>query len=143
MEIELNDIDANYVERIKSHFFCSILLKESKKYVVNLYSQGLIPEKDADGMIFELDDRLEDVKMWTRMNPKGHLGFDKQVEHLRELPQNLIDEFNLGPAIKEMLRPDMSISTYKSSLGRVDVDNLDGLPVEDMTQPLLDQGNYT
>ena len=71
------------------------------------------------------------------------MGLDEQVERLRELPQNLIDEFYLGPAIEEMPRPGTSILTYNSSLGRVDVEELDGLPVEDMTQPLLDQGEYT
>ena len=61
---------------------------------------------------------------------------------MRKLPQNLICEFNLGPAIEEMSRLGMSMPAYKSNLGRVDVDELDGLPEEDMTQPLLDQGEY-
>jgi len=152
VEGDLEQVDRDDVERIKSHFFCQILISESKQYVMTLHGQGLIPEKDANAMLEELDDHLEEVVMWHRMAYGGHLGLDEQAERLRNLPQNLIEEFNLEEAIEDMTnaggRPtrlarsttiglvdnEFDDSTVRASYYR---STLSSSTADDLTQPLL------
>lgn len=141
VERELNQVDRGDVERIKSHFFCQILLRESKQYVMTLHGQGLIPEKDANGMVQDLDDHLEEVVMWHRMAYVGHLGLDEQAERLRNLPQNLIEELNLEEAIEDMTNVGGQSGIPRTST-MIHIDNeFDGLPLSstagDLTEPLL------
>lgn len=103
-QADLDDIDSIDVERITGHMLCTILLNGGVQYVETLSKQGLIPDKDAGEMLEELDECIENVMVCKKFAHEGRLSLAKQVEKLRQLPSNTLDEFNLWNAIEEMSR---------------------------------------
>lgn len=125
---DLDDIDAIDIERIKGHRLCRILLNEGVKYVETLSKQRLIPERDASRMLEELDECIEDMMLCKKFEHEGRLSLTTQVERLRQLPSNRLDEFNLWNAIEEMA----SRSEFEAPSSSTNLDAGD-----DLSTPLL------
>lgn len=79
-----------------------ILLNKSVQYVERLSRLSLIPEIATTEMLEVLDAYIENVWVCEKLVHDGRLNTSTQVMRLRGLPQNIIDEFSIDEAIKQM-----------------------------------------
>eukprot|EP00956_Cyclotella_meneghiniana_P043936 scaffold294717_cov106-Cyclotella_meneghiniana.AAC.3 len=101
-EADLHGVDKVDISAVKGHLLCLILLNKSVQYVERLSRQCLIPEKAASEMLEVLDAYIENVWVCEKLVHDGRLNTSTQVMRLKELPQNIIDEFSINEAIEQM-----------------------------------------
>ena len=109
-EADLNSIDQVDVTTVKGHQLTSILLKKSVHFVEQLSRQNLIPEAAASELLEKLDRYVENVslceKLYTEHNER--LSTTTKILRLRQLPNDVIEEFNIWTAIDEMTKSSLS-----------------------------------
>jgi hypothetical protein len=105
-EADLNDIDQVDVKTVKGHLLTLVLLKKSVQFVEQLSRQNLIPEAAASVLLEKLDRYIENVSLCDKldMDHNERLSTTTMIVRLRQLPRNIIEEFNIRVAIDEMSR---------------------------------------
>lgn len=126
-EGDLDGIDRDDVERIKGLMLCRILLNEAVQYVETLSKQNLIPVKDAGEVLEELGECIENVTICKKFDHEGRLSLAMQVDRLRQLPSDRLDEFNLWTVIEVMSERSARESLSAANMGAAD----------DLSRPLL------
>ena len=101
-EADLNDIDQVDVMAVKGHLLCLVLLNNSVKYVERLSRQHLIPEQAASELLQVLDDQVENVWVCSKLVHDGRLSTSTQLTRLRQLPPDIIQEFDIWRQIAEI-----------------------------------------
>ena len=103
-EADLNNIDQVDVMTVKGHLLTLILLKKSVQFVEKLSRQNLIPEAAASDLLEKLDRYVENVSLCDKLDPEhdGRLSTTTKIIRLRQLPNDVIKEFNILAAIDEM-----------------------------------------
>ncbi len=103
-EADLNNIDQVDVMTVKGHLLTLILLKKSVQFVEKLSRQNLIPEAAASDLLEKLDGYVENVSLCDKLDPDhdGRLSTTTKIIRLKQLPNNVIEEFNIWAAIDEM-----------------------------------------
>ncbi|KAG7342271.1 cyclic nucleotide-binding protein [Nitzschia inconspicua] len=89
---DLNDkLDAEVVKKVVSHKFCKILLTRGVHYIDKLTSGGFLKESEAEEIVKELDDLLENVITCDQMHHEGELdlNLDDSVHFCSLLPQKI------------------------------------------------------
>eukprot|EP00580_Thalassiosira_gravida_P014083 CAMPEP_0201682116 /NCGR_PEP_ID=MMETSP0494-20130426/51456_1 /ASSEMBLY_ACC=CAM_ASM_000839 /TAXON_ID=420259 /ORGANISM="Thalassiosira gravida, Strain GMp14c1" /LENGTH=1055 /DNA_ID=CAMNT_0048165873 /DNA_START=148 /DNA_END=3316 /DNA_ORIENTATION=- len=109
-EADLNGIDQLVVTAVKGHLLCLILLNSSVRFVERLSRQRLIPEKAASEILEALDGYVEHVWVCEKLahDHDGRLSTSIQLARLKQLPQNIQDEFNIWEAIEEITKTILS-----------------------------------
>lgn len=101
-EADLSGIDQATVNAVKGHLLSLIILNKSVKYVEHLSRQRLIPEAAASELLEVLDGHVENVWLCEKLAHDGRLSTSTQVARLKQLPRNILDEFEIWDAIGEM-----------------------------------------
>lgn len=105
-EADLNDIDQVDVNTVKGHLLTMVLLNKSVQFVEQLSRQNLIPEEAASELLEKLDRYVENVSLCDKLDTDHNerLSMTTMLVRLRQLPRNIIEEFNIRAAIDEMSR---------------------------------------
>ena len=108
-EEDLKNIDRVDVITVKGHLLCLILLNQAVQFVEQLCKQNLIPEAAASELLEKLDKYVENVSLCDKMEleHKDRLSHTTKIIRLRQLPQNIVTEFNIMAAIEEMTKSNL------------------------------------
>jgi hypothetical protein len=116
-EEDLKNIDRVDVITVKGHLLCLILLNQAIQFVEQLCKQNLIPEDAASELLEKLDKYVENVSLCDKMEleHKDRLNQSTKIIRLRQLPQNIVTEFNILAAIEEMTKSNLYPPGRRSS----------------------------
>ena len=98
-EADLEGIDQVDVTAVKGHLMSLILLNKSVQYVSRLSQQSLIPEAAASDLLEVLEGYCESVWTCEKFAHEGRLNTSTQISRLKQLPHNVIEEFDIWEAI--------------------------------------------
>jgi hypothetical protein len=112
-EADLNKIDQVDVNTVKGHLLTLILLKKSVQFVEQLSRQNLIPEAAASELLEKLDGYVENVSLCEKLYKEHNetLNTTTKILRLRQLPSNIIEEYNILTAIDEITKTTLSPPT--------------------------------
>jgi hypothetical protein len=93
------------------------LLNQAIQYVEQLCRQNLIPEAAASELLEKLDGYVDNVSLCDKMELEHNdrLNQSTKILRLRQLPRNIVTEFNIVAAIEEMTKLNLSPPTTRSS----------------------------
>jgi hypothetical protein len=85
------------------------VLNQAVQFVEQLCKQNLIPEAAASELLEKLDKYVENVSLCDKMEleHKDRLSHTTKIIRLRQLPQNIVTEFNIMAAIEEMTKSNL------------------------------------
>jgi hypothetical protein len=78
----IEDTNEDDMEVFESHSMCLILLNRTAIYIESLLSAGLLEEREANGLLEEIGDSLEQTHHCVEQMHPGHLSRDEKSKHL-------------------------------------------------------------
>ena len=122
-EADLIDIDQVDVTTVKGHLLTLVLLKKSVQFVEQLSRQNLIPEADATELLEKLDRYVKHVSRCDKLDTDHNerLSTTTKIVRLRQLPRNIIEEFNIRAAIDEMSKTSFGRAQMRPKIGNTNL----------------------